>query len=286
MGAPAECSPVLAGPVEAPALSSGRGNPSPDLRGVSHPGDARLHLAVARALRPVRRRPRTRVRCCGGIRRHNSLYSGGGGRGPSRCVHPSAVSGARAFRQRPDAGRHFSIGADRASDVRRWAVRGHRGGERGTVWFRWRASGRRVAGMGACMGGRRTIAGGPLETARRSLSAPRSGVLLPALLPALWGPVPRGDVAFQHLLRETRPEHPEACPLGGARRSTRPGEVVWGETLRGFHLETHAGLLLLRGLRTLLGPVSVERRGQASFSPVPHHQSPRLQLPPLSGGGS
>ena len=59
----------------------------------------------------------------------------------------------------------------------------------------------------------------------------------------------------------------QAGKVGCSRRTTGPGEILWGEDFRGLHLETYARLLLLRGLRTLLRPVSGQRRGQAACHP-------------------
>ena len=51
---------------------------------------------------------------------------------------------------------------------------------------------------------------------------------------------------------------------GIAGRATGPGEILRSQDVRGLHLEAHAGLLLLRRLRPVLGPVPGERRGPAA----------------------
>ncbi len=58
----------------------------------------------------------------------------------------------------------------------------------------------------------------------------------------------------------------EAGEVGRAGRPTGPGEILRREDVRGLHLEAHAGLLLLRRLRPLFGPVSRQCR-RAGRSP-------------------
>ena len=70
---------------------------------------------------------------------------------------------------------------------------------------------------------------------------------------------------------------------GVSRRATGSGENLRREDVRRFHLEAHAGFLLLRRLRPLLGQLSRQRRRTAALAAISHHQGAGLLLPALSG---
>ena len=55
--------------------------------------------------------------------------------------------------------------------------------------------------------------------------------------------------------------------------------------IRGLYLETHPGLLLLRGLRPVRGPVPGERGRKTAFPAGALGQDERLRFPPLPGLG-
>ena len=110
-----------------------------------------------------------------------------------------------------------------------------------------------------------------------------SDLLFPAVLPAVWNSVPRGNIAVQRLLRQAGSGNGQARALGRQRRATRSGEIVRREDVRGLHLEAHARLLFVRRLRSLFGQLSSQCGGAAAVAAVPHYQGAGLRLPAFPG---
>ena len=127
------------------------------------------------------------------------------------------------------------------------------------------------------------VVGHALGAERHRISRPCCDVLLPALLPAVWNPVPCRDIVIQRLLRKVGSRNYKTGAMGRSRRASGPGEIFRREEVRGLYLEAHAGFLFLRRLRALRRQLPSQRGRTSAGAAIPQHQGPRLCVPALSG---
>src|ERR1700752_2353340 len=111
--------------------------------------------------------------------------------------------------------------------------------------------------------------GNTLGPQRWRLSRPRNHFLFPAVLSALWNPVPCRNVTVQHLFLQAGAGHFKAGALGHTRGALGSVEILRREDLRRFHLEAHPGFLFLCRLRTVCRQLSIEYRWPAAGAAIP-----------------
>ena len=118
----------------------------------------------------------------------------------------------------------------------------------------------------------------PPGTSPGGLHDPRPDLFLLSVLPADGQALPRHHLAVQRVFHAARPGQREARAPRCRREQAGRAQILRRQDLRGLHLEAHAGLLQLRRLRPLFGPLPGQPRQTAPLPAVHLDQGARLRL--------
>ncbi len=110
------------------------------------------------------------------------------------------------------------------------------------------------------------------------LHDPRPDLFLLSVLPADGQTLPRHHLAVQRVFHAARPGQREARAPRRRREPAGRAQILRRQEVRGLHLEAHAGLLQLRRLRPLFGPLPGQPR-QDGPSPRGSSRSRRATTP-------